>query len=147
LDQDRRALWDAVYIPSQEDDEETSRIMRDLPNSYGGTLEKLMKWRGFTSDESFANEIRYNTRTVWRMRKEEEYVTTLKTAVKVCVALQLPLILCIDVIIKSNASRKLTPNTVKLFNVLPAMCCLQLKLDELDEFLACKGLGNLDDDK
>ena len=146
MDEAQKALWDAVYMPTDEENEEASQIMRDLPNSYGGTLEALMKWRGFASDEDFANEIRYNTRTVWRMRKEEEYVTTLKTAVKVCVGLQLPLILCMDVIIKSSASRKLTPKTVKLFNVLPAMCCLHLKLDELDEFLTYKGLGDLDSD-
>ncbi len=146
MDQAQKVLWDAVYMPTYEENKEVSQIMRDLPSSYGGTLEALMKWRNFTTDEKFAFAINNSTKTVWRMRKEEDYVPTLKTVVKVCIGLQLPLILCVDIIGKSGASRKLTSNTVKLYALLPAMCCLRLTLEELDEFLKYKGLENLDSD-
>ena len=138
----REALWDQICLPGQKENEKTARLMRDLPSSFGGTLTALMDRQGYTQAE-LAEKIRCSEKTVQRMRNDEKYVPSLKIVIKTCASLQLPLVLCLDVVIKSEAPQKKTVSTVELINLLAAICSLGVPLDELNDFLAYRGMNML----
>ena len=58
------------------------------------------------------------------MKNDESYVPSLKTVIAACAALQPPLVLCLDIVNKSQAPQKMNINTVELFNLLAAICLL-----------------------
>ena len=111
----RETVWDMISLPSQADNEETAKLMRDLPASYGGTLAMLMERRGYTQAE-FAERIRCSEKTIQRMKNDESYIPSLKMVLTVCVGLQpLALALCLDIIDKSQVPQRKTVNTVAGF--------------------------------
>lgn len=64
-------------------------IMKNLSSHSPTALKQLMKWRKITV-ETLAEKSLLSTKTIQRMRNEDDYQTSLGTVVALCVGMQLP---------------------------------------------------------
>lgn len=69
--------------------QEMSKVLQEMPGGFSGSLKYLMNWRKKTV-EKLAEECSLDTRTIQRMRNDEDYDTTIESIVAMCVALKLP---------------------------------------------------------
>lgn len=87
---------------------EISDVMEGLPNSFCGTLQVLMKWRGVTN-EVLAEAAGVSAKTIQRLRNDGDNDTSLETIIAVCIGMKLPPTASYYLIDKSNFSLNQTP--------------------------------------
>lgn len=66
-----------------------AEILKNMPGSFSGALTYLMGWREKTV-ETLAEDCSLSTKTIQRLRTNEDHVPTVETVVAICIALQLP---------------------------------------------------------
>lgn len=80
-----------------EHNKEIMDVIKKLPSNFAIALKELMKWSNSTV-EALAEKSLLSTKTIQRMRNEDDYQTTFGTIVALCVAMQLPPILSMQLI-------------------------------------------------
>ncbi|MDR0883416.1 MAG: helix-turn-helix transcriptional regulator [Oscillospiraceae bacterium] len=100
-DVDGRAKMVSAY------NKELAEILQKLPGSFSGTIKGLMEWKGVTV-EALAEASLVSAKTIQRLRNDENYETTLETVIALCIGLQLPPAVSMDLLGKSKFSLKYT---------------------------------------
>ena len=96
-------------------------IIKRLPGGFAETLDELIKYRK-TTNEKLAEACLISSKTVQRMRNNEDYEPSLETIMALCIGLQLPPVLSDDFIRKSGCSLKNTTELHMTYRFLLNSC-------------------------
>jgi hypothetical protein len=111
---------------------ETAKIVRELPATFAGSLEMLMKWRRLTVEQLAENALT-SPKTIQRMRNDPGHNWELSTIIAVCIGLQLPPYISFDLVTKAGLAFKATEEHITYKHLLTVYC--QSTIIECNEFL------------
>lgn len=138
-------ILDKAHLIFQNNDD-VQKVLKDIPKDFGSALDYLIKFREF-SNKKLISELEYYS--------EEELVTPLsveslsrlihndsnpklKTVVMLCIGLQLPMVLCLDLIKKAGFElRYYIPE--EMFYLTIIACCGEYSLKEWNNLMIEKG--------
>ena len=115
---------------------ENAKILQNLPSTFGGSLRAHLKRRRM-SQERCAEAMLTSSRTISRIINNDEYEVDKDKAFAACVALQLPLEMCTDMMRKANCPLGSSARDVVLLRLLEDAD--QLNVETCNMIL--KGLG------
>lgn len=138
-------ILDKSHLIFQNNDD-VQKVLKDIPKDFGSALDYLIKFREF-SNKKIISALEYYS--------EEELVTPLsveslsrlihndsnpklKTVVMLCIGLQLPMVLCLDLIKKAGFElRYYIPE--EMFYLTIIACCGKYSLKEWNNLMIEKG--------
>ncbi|MBN2795118.1 MAG: HsdR family type I site-specific deoxyribonuclease [Clostridia bacterium] len=122
---------------------EVTEVRKTLTDSFSDTFKKLMKYRKLTV-EKLSETSNVGSKTIQRLRNEEDYRPSLQTVIALCIGLQLPPALSYDLIKKSGYM--LRNNDEHNVYELMINTCSDSSIHECNGFLRAHGYNLLGKD-
>src|SRR5699024_4974170 len=123
---------------------EVNDILKRLPNHFPEALKALMKWKGLKNEE-LAESCLLSSKTIQRMRNEEDYEPKLRTVIALCVGMQLPPILSRKLIEISGYTIRFAIDEHAMFEAIISGYYKE-SIHECNELLVSAGFKNLTSD-
>ena len=117
---------------------EIAALLRRLPSAFPDALIELMKWRGVTV-EALAERALTSSKTIQRLRRGK-LRPTMKLAVALCVALQLPLALSLELLRRAELC-VYDEDYLAYLDLLPKMYELRMNMYQFNEALVEYGVA------
>lgn len=107
-------------------------LLKSLPMSFSGALDKVIDWTGM-KEEELAEVSKLSEKTIQRLRNDESFNATIETLVQLCIGMGIPPQLSNRLIQASGKAFKMTEQHMMYQFLLNA--CYSYSIDECNAYL------------